>query len=247
MKAEPDFLVREQRHCKSQVLEGRSQHELLGYHMDDRYLCLMKKSSRPWDFVIQWGLCLLGWLMLIPILIPLVFILTGGLESGSAFIFLQALCVFAIFGFLWLGGFMYLWETTLLLCSRARRWYPEWIKRLLGIFPSPDLMGAMVFNRRTGTVRHCSWYVSNIYCFSEISGRIRPNYKKYGADYSVDLWLPDQNLPFASLNRLFDRRADALEYWEFVKSYMEPGTPLPDLPFLEQFQRKGAANRHNVS
>jgi hypothetical protein len=236
VKAEPDFIVKEQRNYQSQVHAGKSQYELLGYHMDDQFLCLVKKSSWPWEFVIQWLACLLGWIILIPILIPLMYILIAGLEGGSVHTLIQALCFFVLFGLVWWGGFVYLRHTTAMLCGRARRWYPDWLKRLFGIFPSPDLEGAIVFNRWTGKVRHCSWYVSNIYCFSEITGSITVDYKKSGAEYSVDLSLPDQNLPFASLNRSFDRRSDAVAYWEFVQSYMAPGEPLPGVPLLDQYR-----------
>lgn len=210
--------------------DGRAQPEQPDYYLDNQHLCFLKPSSRPWDFVIDWGIYGLGWLLLILVASPMVLFWFKGTGSGDFYRVVGTQFQLAPYAIMWLIVAGLLARLTLLRCQEARRWYPEWRERLSGRFPTPDLMGAVVFNRQAGTVRYSAWDMSRIHSFAEITGRVEAHYKKQRVEYSVELFLPGKPQPFASLNTLFDRRADAEAYWDFVQSYMMPDAPLPAPP-----------------
>lgn len=239
MISEPLFLIEEQLRNRCQVRYGKPQHELLGYHMDHRCLCLLAQRERPWWFVEVWGLYLLGWFCLALIAYPIGLFWVTGTSSASFGVVVFTQLKTIVWGLLWLCGFVVMKAKTSELYQQARRWYPEWLQRLTGKFPSPDLLGAVVISRQTGTIRCCHWHSSLIIPFSEVEGRIVAHYGKHGVTYSVDLiHCEGTESTCATLNRLFDQRKDAMAYWEFVKRYMNPDEPLPDVPFLEVFRGK---------
>ena len=215
--------------------DGKAQPELPDYYLGDQHLCFLKPSSRPLDFVIAWGIYGLGWLLLILVATPMVLFWLKGTSSGDFYRVLGTQFQLTPYVIMWLIGAGLLARLTLLRFQEARRWYPEWRERLLGRFPVPDLMGAVVFNRRAGTVRYSAWDKSRIYSFAEITGRVEAHYKKQRVEYSVGLFLPGKPQPFASLNTLFDRRADANACWDFVQRYMMPDAPLPAPPHYRKW------------